>query len=291
MSGRGKRIWAPRLDFDGAFQETIKFIKRSREHNIVRESAPVLLRGWYLEHEWNVGGMQPVSQWLQYGFGADPQDDRIRSALVRLLSASVKAHFFIDEKACVRHEPYLFLLPDLAQPGQHRHGVVYPLEGTGKSGTFVVAEWDVFMSASRKPRAHPFPVVLQKNSFHWLARSRWRELREAMQAGGTLAAPFDFQKPEFLAKARSHADAATFPYGTLLDFPRDMNPEVVACGGQWAPGIRKWFLPTGFDSESVIEYLNYVRGLGDEERYMLRWWSMDRRPVRKAADATGNSAG
>lgn len=283
MSGRGKRIWAPRLDFDGAFQETLRFLKRSRDHNIVREGAPLLLRGWYMEHEWSVGGMQPVSQWLQYGFGADPQDDRIRGALTHLLPAAVKAHFFIDEKACVRHEPYLFLAPDLALPGQHRYGVLYPMEGAGKSGTFMVAEWDIFMSASRKPRAQPFPVVLQKNSYQWLRPSRWKELRAAMLGGGLLSGPFDFMRPEFLAKAKACEDAGAFPYGTLLDFPRELNPEVLACGGQWAPGVRKWFLPAGFDGEAVIEYLEYVRGLDENERYMLRWWSMDRRPGRKQA--------
>jgi hypothetical protein len=286
MSGRGKRIWAPRLDFNAAYHETLRFFKRAQEHNILSKPPVTLYQAFLAEGAWPVDGMDEISRYLRFGHDNLPQTDRGRQAAARLLAVAVKAHFFLDSEAVVTHEPYLFVMPDLASPGQQRYGLVYPLERKGQPHTLLVADWDLSAVSSRLARlsaAQRFPTVLTDNPYQWLQISRWRTLRkEAEQSPWHVSSPGARQK--VIRDARGWPERASFAFGKLLTYPMDLNPDVQAAGGLWAPGVKSWFLPTGFDVDAVKAFLDAQQARTPLERHALRWWSFNRAPKDPADD-------
>lgn len=275
MSGRGKRLWAPRLAFDDAYQLVLDFLKNCTKHNLIsRQGKAGLLHAFWMDGTWSTEGMTDASQILRFGFDRNPGADQAKQAMSRLLSVACKAHFFLAPQGLVLHEPFVFVVPDVGTPGQRRFGLIYPIELEGRQSTLVVAEWDISQDAARHPRLLPgqkFPVVLQADSFTWLSRKRWRTLKE--QAQGL---PWFDQGParnRLLAQVRQHKDLGTFDLGTPLDYPKDLNDDLRACGAMWAAGIRRWFLPKGWDTEAVQEYLTALAALSPKERYQLRWWT------------------
>jgi len=279
MSGRGKRLWAPRLDFNAAFQETQNFLQRAESHNLVRPQPATLYHAYLVEGTFPTEGMDELSTYLRFGQKDSPQIDRGRLALVRLLAVALKAHFFLAEEAIVLNEPYVFVLPDLAAGGQLRYGLVYPIEVNGRTQSILVADEDLAMVASRRlklPSAQRFPAVLPDASHRWLNLSQWRSLRD--QAIKQFGSTKSFARKTFGNQAREHADLATFTFGTVLDYDRELNPDVMAVGGMWAAGIRKWYLPLGFDVDAARDYLNLQHQRTPAERYDLRWYDLAKPP-------------
>lgn len=289
MSGRGKRIWAPRLDFNGAYDEILTFFKRAKEHNILQKQPASLFQAYQPDGSWPVDGMEEVSRYLRFGYDHTPQMDRGRQATARLLAVAVKAHFFLDDTAIVPHEPHVFVMPDLAMAGQLRYGLLYPLETQGRLSTLLVADWDLGLAAGQHPKLGPaqrFPTVLTDQPYHWLTISRWRALRKEAEQSAW-AGPFTHSstRRKVLQLAREHTDLATFPYGTPLDYPRDLNGDVQALGGLWAPGIRRWYLPTGYDVDAARTFLDAQLARSAQERHALRWWTLQRPPTSPAGTA------
>jgi hypothetical protein len=191
----------------------------------------------------------------------------------------------------VPHEPYVFNMPDLAMPGQLRYGLVYPLEIQGQPHVIQVAEWDLAMASSKRAPIAPaqhFPAVLPENPYRWLQLGHWKTLRQASENAEFFGSTVDFARRKFYTRMRDHTDLATFPYGTVLDYPRDMNPEVKSVGGMWAPGINKFFLPVGFDGDAVREYLQMQLKRSPSERYAYRWWDLARPPSKQDGGASAS---
>lgn len=286
MSGRGKRLWAPRLGFDEAYREVLDFLKNCHKHNLTAATSgtmAALYHVYKVDSTWPVEGLIDASSVLRFGFDRNPTGDQAKQAMARLLSVVTKAHFFLTPEAIVVHEPYLFVMPDLGQPGLRRYGLVYPLEHQGRLSTLVVAEWDLAMSASRQiklPAGQRFPVVLPADPFQWLALKHWRSLKE--EAGqlpwfdtGTGGA-----RAKLMEQVRLHTDLSTFSFGHPLMYPKELNDDMRAVGALWSPGIRRWFLPRGWDIKAVTEYLDRLLALSPSERYGWRWWTS--RPYTKA---------
>ncbi len=275
MSGRGKRLWAPRLSFDEAYREALEFLKNCSKHNLIGSSnAPTLFHAYWMDTPFPTDGLIDASSVLKFGFDRNPTADQAKQAMARLLSVATKAHFFLAPKAIVVHEPYLFVMPDLGNPGQRRYGLIYPLENDNRLSTLVVAEWDLAMAASRQAKltaAQKFPVVLQGDNFKWLALKHWRSLKET--AGDQPWFDAGQARNRLLAKVRAHTDLATFDYGHPLNYSKELNDEVRAVGAMWAKGIRQWFLPKGWDIQAVIEYLDKVASLTPQEHFQQRWWT------------------
>lgn len=287
MSGRGKRIWAPRLDFEAAYSETLNYIKRATEHNILQKQPAMLYHAYLVDGTYPVDGMQEISRYLRFGYDHQPQTDRGRNAVARLLVVANKAHFFLDNAAVVPHEPYIFVMPDLALGGQVRYGLIYPLESQGRLQTLVVADWDLAMASShlaKIPPAQRFPAVLTDNPFQWLLISRWRALRKEAEKSPWFGSTTAFARRKLVQQARYHTDLATFPYGTPLTYPIELNADVMAAGGMWAPGIKRWFLPLGFDVDAAKAFLDAQLARSPQERHALRWWIAARAPKDGGSD-------
>lgn len=283
MSGRGKRHWAPRLGFDDAYRVVLEFLQNCNKNNLTaHQDAPILYQAYMVEGSWPVDGMIDASSVLRFGFSRNPVSDQIKQDMAKLLSVAVKAHFFLAPQAIVVHEPFLFVMPDLGNPGQRRFGIVYPLEQDGRTMTLVAAEWDLAMASSRVARLAPgqkFPVVLSIDPFQWLSLKRWRELKT--EAGQLPWFETGNARNRLLGQVRAHEDETTFPFGHVLDYPKDLNDDLRATGAMWANGIRKWFLPKGWDIQAVRTYLDRLASMDEAERMTLRWWT-GRTPAKNA---------
>lgn len=295
ISGRGKRLWAPQLDFERAYQEILQFFKRCDEHKLpLGLPGPTLYRAFMMDGVWPAADGQDLTRVFRFGYGNDPQGDRAKIALARLLAVAIKGHYFLAENATVPSEPTFFAVPDLAQPGALRHGLVYPLDipatpqGPGRQRSLVVAEWDLGLSAHRPPnipRGDEFPVVLPMSSRAWLLKSRWKALRESAGDRPWFESSSSPARRRLLESVNAHTDKATFPYGTVLDYPIDIKEDTAATGAMWARGIKSWFLPHGFDVEAVQAYLDRLAKMTPEERQSQRWWGR-REEARSARPAT-----
>lgn len=279
MSVRGKRLWPHRLDFASAFGEVESFVRRTREHNLLPSTPAMLYQAYLMDGNWPTESLEELSSYLRFGPKDSPQIDRGRATLARLLAVAVKAHFFLAEDGIVPYEPYVFSQPDVSAMGQMRYGLIYPLEIEQRLQCIMVAEWDLGLTSSRRPKGNAFkrfPAVLVEQDFRWLNLPHWQRLSQ--QAVTQLGSTEAFARKTFAARAKAHTDLATFAFGTPLDYPRELNPDVMAAGGMWANGIRKWFLPTGFDVEATREYLDLQLTRTATERHDLRWWDFQLPP-------------
>lgn len=292
MSGRGKRLWAPHLDFEGAYHETLQFLKRCEEHQIpLALPAPQLYRAYVIDGVWPAADGQDLTRVLRFGFGNDPVGDRAKIAVARLLAVAVRGHYFLAEHARVPSEPSVFAVPDLAQPGALRYGLVYPMDvpatnAPARQRALVVAEWDLALSAHRPPhvpRGDEFPVVLQPSNRSWLPKSRWKSLRESAGDRPWFAPASNPARRKLLDAVNAHTDRTTFPFGTLLDYPIEIKDDTAATGAMWARGVRSWFLPHGFDTEAVQAYLDRLARMTPEERTAQRWWGRRTEDTKPAA--------
>ena len=276
MSGRGKRLWAPRLSFTEAYREVLDFLKNCQKHNLVSSSGgvPTLFQVYQMDTSWPTEGLIDATTVLRFGYDRNPIGDQAKQAMARLLAVVTKAHFFLAPDAIVTHEPYLFLMPDLGNPGQRRYGLIYPLESAGRTTSLVVAEWDLGTAASRNPNlpfTHKFPVVLPAEPMQWVPLKHWRALKETVGASRWFDTNNPNARSRLFRELRQHEDVSTFPYGHVLDYPKDLNDDLKAVGAIWASGVRKWFLPSGWDVKAVTDYLDRLVALSPMDRYQLRW--------------------
>lgn len=293
MSGSSKRLWTPRLTFEGAHKEALQFLMRCREKNVLVDRPAALYHAYRLDAAWPTEGMVELSRYLAFSNRDTPDVDRARDAVVRLLCVALKAHFFLDAEAIVRHEPYVFFTPDLFRPGEFRHGLVYTLEHEHRPFSLVVSEWDLTLAASLQPKVKPgdrFPVVLRQDSYKWLETKRWRELKELAADQPWLENRTWGKQRSLMDQVNAWTEVGTFPFGTLLTYDRAIKDEVAATGAEWARGVKHWFLPKGWDVEAVKEYLNRVATLTDEQRYQQRWWQRIPSPVRAVPTRSNASA-
>ena len=281
MSGSRKRLWAPYLPFNEALTETLGFMRRCEEKNLpLRLSEPTLYRAYIMSGTWSMGEGQDLSRILRFQTSNDPALDHARVAVSRLLCVAVRAHYFIAEKATVPHEPIVFSSPDLSHPGHWRYGLVYPIDtpkdrGPDQSRSIVVAEWDLGLSAGQRPaiqKSDEFPVVLVSDPRSWLFKRKWESLR-AMADGLPWFDPMNVPAKKRLMDAVSaHTDATSFPYGTILETPIELREDAALTGAVWAKGIKRWFLPHGFDADPVVAYIKRLVEFPDAERQRRRWW-------------------
>ena len=289
MSGSRKRLWAPYLSFNDAFSETLAFVRRCEEKNLpLGLSEPSLYRAYVMSGSWSMGEGQDLSLFLRFQTSNDPTMDQAKVSISRLLSIAVKAHYFIAEKATVRHEPIVFSCPDLAHPGHWRYGLVYPIDipqerGPALSRAIVVAEWDLALSAGQRPsvsKSDEFPVVLMPDPRTWLAKRRWEALRTKADGLPWFDPPSTPAKKRLLDAVAAHTDASSFPYGTILETPIELKEDASLTGAIWGRGIKRWFLPHGFDAEPVVAYIQRMVAFPEGERIRRRWW--ERREEKRA---------
>lgn len=266
MSSLAKREWTPRLTVDAAQQVAVGWIMRARQKNVISQSDPAIFTAYVVDESPFTGLMTDISSIFRYSSKDDPDMDRIRDAALKLLSVAMKAHFFLFRDALVRHEPYVFSIPDLSHPGMSHTGLVYRLDSR-ESNTIMVATCDLAAVSSLRPDAYRFPVVLTRNNFRWFDRKHWIELTKEAEIGERIMKPWIAKQETNIADTWKTID--DFPFGQILDVPYDIREFAKPAGVKWAGGIKKWYLPKGFDVEPVREYIQWLKNMNSTNREAL----------------------
>lgn len=271
MSSLAKREWNPRISLDEALSCSLGWLVRARQKNVLSNLPPTLYMAYVVDDAPHLGFMRDLSSLFRYSAKDDPEMDRARDQALRLLSVSIKAHFFLGKDSLARHEPYLFSLPDIANPASCHYGLVYRLEGR-PSQTIIVANCDLGLVSTLRPTAFRFPVVLTKNSFKWFDKKHWIELGKEADVFDRIMKPWAAKQE--LNIIEKWTDESDFPFGTFIDVPYDIKDYVKPTGVRWADALKKWYLPRGFDVDPVKEYVKWVESEHKDNRdeFEARQW-------------------
>lgn len=250
-----KKEWNPRISLDEGISCSIQWLMRARQKNVLSPLPPTLYMAYVLDEAPSVGLMRDLSSLFRYSSKDDPDTDRARDQALRLLSVATKAHFFLAKDALVRHEPYFFSIPDISRPADPHHGLIYRLEGRSAQA-IVVASFDLGLASAHRPTAFRFPVVLTKNSYRWFDKKHWASLADEADILERSMKPWIAKKEHDIVEKWDNPK--DFPFGTLLDIPFEIKEYAKPSGIRWADGLKKWYLPKGFDVDPVIEYAKWL---------------------------------
>lgn len=283
MSSLAKREWNPRISLDESLGCSLNWLIRARQKNVLSNLPPTLYTAYVVDDAPHLGFMRDLSSVFRYSSKDDPEMDRVRDQALRLLAVAQKAHFFLGKDALVRHEPYIFSLPDISQPSSCHYGLVYKLESR-PSQTVMVSTVDLGLVSTLKPTAFRFPVVLTKNSYGWFDKKHWQTLAAEADVFERIMKPW-VAKQE-LNIIEKWTDEREFPFGTFLDIPFELKDYMKPTGARWADALRKWYLPRGFDVQPVQEYLRWMESerRDNKEEFEARFWRIPA-PKPRAASA------
>lgn len=259
MTALSKRGWSPGISVDDEISVFIQWLSKARQKNILGHRPPSLYTAYICPSIDSVSFMTDVSSLFKWSMKDTPETDLARDCILRMLAVLIKAHFFMAKSDRSKHEPYFFTFPDIGKPDRNRFGLMMRLEESKKS--IVVAEGDMGLMSSAKVLSGRFPVVVGSNSFRWVDVKHWRDLAEKADMLQKILRPWEGKKErEAVEGWKTPHD---FPFGTLFDVPFHLREDAKAVGMLWAAGIKKWYLPHGFDVDPVIEYMKHVESITD----------------------------
>lgn len=272
MSGSAKRLWSPNSTIDEVEKTLTAFLTRCQDKRILTNNVINLLHVYRFEQSLPTDNMIEISKFLRFSKNDTPETDKIREALLKLLSAVFKSHYYFDEQAIVRHEPYLFLIPDLFKPGQFRYGVYYPIESNQKSYSLVVSEWDLSFTPSSYTKINPwerFSAIVSPDVKKWFDLKELKSFKDMDRAGYFKINDWSSRKKyQALSNDKSLKD---FDLGKVIDYKPELKDYYSAIGLEWANPIKKWFIPKGHDYKLIIEYLTYIQNLDADEKLSKLW--------------------
>lgn len=249
-----RKTWGPNIPFEDCIKISIDAVEKARSKNILSAFEPTLYQAYILDNNTDsIIGMNEISSFFKYS-SKEPLDYNIaRDKILRLLSIGLKAYFFIGKKECLKHEPYIFTYPDIGAK-EMKYGLILRLTN-GKS--IVVAENDMKLFSSKTIFNGKFPAILQDNSYKWYSTKYWSKLQEEADILAQILQPWKIKQQKEMID--SHKDKENFPYGTIIDIPYSLNALMKETGIVWARGINSWYLPKGWDLESINVYLNTLK--------------------------------
>jgi hypothetical protein len=264
MTAVAKRQWGPQLQLKECAAIAIDWSEKARQKNVVAIRPPTLYQAYLCTSgESLLNWAKPVSDIFKWSNKDGPSQNHAKDSVIRLLAVAIKAHFFLESKDKVAHEPYVFSLPDLSNASHHRYGLIYKLEESGKS--IVVADGDLAQMASDRVKGVRFPVVLVDGQ-RWFHLSHWAELAKQADVLSKVTKSWALKKERDLI--HQHKEIATFQYGQIFDIPYDLKHVAQDVGLEWANGIKRWYLPLGFDIAPVKIYVDYLLGQWKQESEM-----------------------
>lgn len=258
MTAVAKRQWGPQYSINEGVSVAIDWVEKARSKNILAVRDPSLFHAYVVGPiEGLIDWGKPLSEVFKWSSRDTPANHRARDAAIRLLAVAFKAHFFIERNDKIAHEPYLFVIPDVANPQSQRYGLIYRLSQSAK--TILVGEGDLGRIATDRVRVGRFPVVLVDDFSgrqKWFNIKHWNTLADQSEVLTRIARPWAGKRER--EGVNQHTDLSSFPYGTVFDIPyylKDLGP---ALGMEWATGIKRWYLPLGFDVDPVKIFVDYV---------------------------------
>lgn len=279
MSGSSKRLWSPNSTLDEIKNILNSFLTRCQDKRILTVSDTKLYHVYRFEQTLPTENLIEVSKFLRFSKNDNPEIDITREALLKLMSSAVKAHIYFDDTAIIRHEPYMFLIPDIFKLGQFRYGLYYPIESNKKNISLIVSEWDISLTSSSFPKINPwdkFASVITSDSSKWFDIKQYKDFKEMDKAGYFKINDWSSRKKfQQLVNTKTQDN---FDLGKVLNSKPELKDYYSSLGLEWAPVLKKWFIPKGYDFKSIMDYLNYVNSQTPEQRFNDCWWSKNKKP-------------
>lgn len=256
MQNLSKKIWAPTISLKNAIDLSIEWCIRAREKNILRRKGTKVYYSYVLEDTPPLNFFTNVSSIFKYSQKDIPYVDTARDTILRLLSVCFKAHFFLFSDKNVSHEPYFFIFPNLDSPLSTKFGILYKIEGSNKC--IVACEDDLSSMFNSNNIKATFNVVVSDDSFKWYSMKNWAKYKNDQIHSEIIDKPWVMKKLHNSAlEAKTLEDLSN--YATVLDVPYEIKDFIKPLGIEWSKTLKTWFLPKGFDIESVQEYIQFLK--------------------------------
>lgn len=279
MSGSSKRLWSPNSTLDEAQTIMNGFLTRCQDKRILNNSDIKLYQAYRFEQTWPTENLIEISKYLRFSKNDNPETDIIRESILKLLSSAMKAHIYFDENAIIRHEPYMFMIPDIFKQGQFRYGIYYPIESNKKNMSIIVSEWDISFSSSSLPKINPwdkFASVITPDTKKWFDIKQYKDFKDMDKTGY-------FKINDWSARKKyqsliSSKDNNNFDLGKIINSKAELKDYYSILGLEWSPILKKWFIPKGLDFKAIMEYLAFINNQTQEQRYNDCWWTKSKKP-------------
>lgn len=256
MQNLAKRQWRPSLSLKESADIMIDWCVKARDKNVLRKKPPQVFYAYVLEDFIPLLYMYNIGAAFKYSQKDMPYQDVAKDILLRELSVALKAHFFLFEKSNLAHEPYFFTFPSFDDPNASVFGVIYPIEKENK--TIVVCERDIVKLFEKQKVVFEFPVVVIEDSFKWYHMKNWSKIKYTNQLEGNIDFSRDLKKKTLEAKDVSNK-ADLEKLATIIDVPYELKDFIKPLGIEWNTKLKTWFMLKGFDSDSVNEYIHYLK--------------------------------
>ena len=259
MQNLSKRLWGPSLNIKQVSDIIIGWCIKAREKNILRKKPPAIFYAYVLEDTPPLYYFANISSVFKYSQKDLPYVDQTRDTLLRCLAVALKAHFFMFASDTVCFEPYFFVIPNLKDPSRTTMGLIYKIEKEDKC--IVVCEEDLeqIYPVGDNKVLYRFPAVVGEDSFKWFHMKNWYKVKLAAQTENANKPWSDTTWAQKCKEAESAEELSK--YATVLDIPFEIKDAIKPLGIEWANKAKKWYLPKGFDVESVNEYVDYQKKL------------------------------
>lgn len=256
MQNLAKRQWGPSITMKESADLMVEWCIRAREKNVLRKKPPKIYYAYVIEGTPPIQFMQSISSIFKYSQKDSPYVDLIRDILLREMSVALKAHFFMFSDDRVAHEPYFFTIPSLEDLNQTIVGLVYKIEKENK--TIVVFEKELKILFDANKIIYEFPTVVIEDSYKWFSVKNWNKIKLDAKFTEKDGKPWVNKHEDNTAKEAKTKEALE-EVATILDVPFDIKDSIKPLGIEWNKFVKTWYLPKGFDVDSVSEYLNYIK--------------------------------
>lgn len=253
MQNLAKRQWGASLTIKEAADIMIDWCIKAREKNVLRKKPAQIFYAYIMDDTPPMQYLQNIGNMFKYSQKDVPYMDNARDILLRELSVALKAHFFLFPESRVEHSPYFFVLPSLFDPNQTIFGLVYKIEKEDKS--IIVCEKDLSLMFHETKIVFPFPAVVIEDSFKWYHMKNWAKIK---QQASIEDKPWINKK---IAQAAKEAETKEelMNHAVIVDVPFEIKDAIKPLGIEWSSKTKSWYLPKGFDVDSVNEYINYMK--------------------------------
>lgn len=256
MQNLSKRQWGPQLSIKESADLMIEWCIRAREKNVLRKSPPSVFYAYILDDTPPLNFYSNVSQLFKYSQKDTPYIDSTRDKILRCLSVSLKAHFFLFPTDKVSYEPYFFNVPNFESPNNSSFGLIYKVEHGNKC--IIVSEVQLGQLFAKSKVLFEFNVVVGEDSFKWFSLKSWLKVKQEHNISDMVEKPWLSKKLHQQAlEAKTQEELSQV--ASVLDVPYDLKDKIKPLGIEWSKNVKTWFLPKGFDVDSVNEYINYLK--------------------------------
>lgn len=256
MQNLAKKQWGPSLTLKESADIMIDWCIRARDKNVLRKKPPQIFYAYILEETPALNYFQNISSAFRYSQKDVPYMDFARDILLRELSVALKAHFFLFQEEKIAHEPYFFAVPSLVDPQVTSFGLIYKVEKENK--VILVSETDLSKIYPKNKALFEFPTVVIEDSFKWFHTKNWSKLKQQANMDSKTEKPWNNKKQLQLAKEASTKEELALA-ASIIEVPYELKDEIKPLGIEWNNKLKTWYLPKGFDIDSVNEYIHYKK--------------------------------